>query len=411
MCFGNQIIVDLSYKEDDIGVYFPSGGKLGKEFAEENNLLRKKDEQGNNIGGFIDPDKRNVKAIHLRGEQSDGLFLPLSSLSSFTDISQLKEGDSITILNGIVICEKYIPKRSSYFRSSARSANAEKKEMLAQKYPYFEEHVDTKQLAYYLEDFKPGDICTITLKMHGTSARTSNTICSEIPKKTILQKILHKDPEVIKSWKLVSGSRRVTLDFDGIDNVSDGYYDNSDFRRRWHNLIAPRLKKGEEIFYEIVGWADKDTLIMPQGKNKKIGDAEFIKQYGETTEFTYGCENGQSEAYVYRMTKIDEDGYIVEYPDWLMRYRCEQMGLNCVPKFEDFIYTTKEDLIERVEKYVDGPDPIGRTHIREGVVVRIQNRERCKVLKNKNFNFKVLEDIIKDTATAPDMEEAQEVLQ
>lgn len=411
MCFGNQVIVDLNYKEDDLGIYFPSGGKLGKEFAEENNLLRKKDENGNNIGGFIDPDKRNVKAIRLRGEQSDGLFLPLSSLNTFTDISKLKEGDSITILNGIVICEKYIPKRTSRSNGQGQSANASKKAMLAQKYPYFEEHVDTKQLMYYLGDFKPGDICTITLKMHGTSARTSNTICKETPKPTMLQKMLHKTPEPIRSWQSVSGSRRVTLDFEGVDNVSDGYYGNSDFRRRWHDLIAPRLKKGEEIFYEIVGWADKDTLIMPQGKNKKIGDAEFIKQYGETTEFTYGCEQGQSEVYVYRMTKIDEDGYIVEYPDWLMRYRCEQMGLNCVPKFEDFIYSTEEDLLERVNKYIDGPDPIGRTHIREGVVVRIQNREKCKVLKTKNFNFKVLEDIIKDTAAAPDMEEAQEVLQ
>ena len=72
-----------------------------------NNLLRKKDEQGNNIGGFIDPVKRNVTAIRLRGEQSDGLFLPIKSLESFVDISKLKEGDSISVLNRVIICEKY----------------------------------------------------------------------------------------------------------------------------------------------------------------------------------------------------------------------------------------------------------------------------------------------------------------
>lgn len=363
------------------------------------------------MGGFIDPDKRNIKAIRLRGEVSDGLFLPLSSLSSFTDISQLKEGDSITVLNGIVICEKYIPKRQARSGRKGYSANAGKKQMLAEKYPFFEEHVDTKQLMYYLSDFKPGDICTITLKMHGSSARTSNTIRMTKPKKTFIQKILQKNVPTVEDWGVVSGSRRVTLDFEGVDNISDGWYKNSDFRRRWHDIIAPKLRKGEEIFYELVGWTDENTLIMPQGKNSKIGDAEFIKQYGDTTEFTYGCEPGECDAYVYRMTKTDEDGYVTEYPDWLVRYRCEQMGLKCVPKFEDFIYTTEEDMLERVMKYIDGADPIGKTHIREGVVVRIQNREKFKALKNKNINFKILEDIIKDTAAVPDMEEAQEVLQ
>ena len=61
------------------------------------------------------------------------------------------------------------------------------------------------------------------------------------------------------------------------------------------------------------------------------------------------------------------------------------------------------------EKYYDGPDPIGKTHIREGVVVRIVNRPKLCAYKHKNFAFKVLEGLIKDAAEAPDMEEAQEV--
>jgi hypothetical protein len=60
------------------------------------------------------------------------------------------------------------------------------------------------------------------------------------------------------------------------------------------------------------------------------------------------------------------------------------------------------------EKYYDGPDPVGKTHIREGIVVRIVNRPKFTAFKHKNFAFKVIEGIIKDTAEAPDMEEAQE---
>ena len=85
-CFGNTVCVNLDYTEGQIGIYFPTDGQLSIEFAEANNLLRKKDENGNNVGAYMDPTKRNVAAIRLRGEKSDGLFLPLTCLESFGDI-------------------------------------------------------------------------------------------------------------------------------------------------------------------------------------------------------------------------------------------------------------------------------------------------------------------------------------
>ena len=114
-----------------------------------------------------------------------------------------------------------------------------------------------------------------------------------------------------------------------------------------------------------------------------------------------------------------------------MRYRCEQMGVKSVPVFERFIIPefeceVAEDeagyyvddkaypvdpgeyVLRKVEKYFDGPDPIGKTHIREGVVARIVNRPNIAVYKHKNFSFKVLDGIAKDEAVVPDMEEAQD---
>lgn len=61
--------------------------------------------------------------------------------------------------------------------------------------------------------------------------------------------------------------------------------------------------------------------------------------------------------------------------------------------------------------FILGADPIGKTHIREGVVVRIVNRPTFTAYKHKNFNFKVLENIVKVNADAPDMEEAQEIVE
>lgn len=71
--FGQNVIVDLNYYEGQKVVFFPSDGQLSLEYATDNNLVRVKDENGNNIGGYMDPEKRNVTAIRLRGEKSEGL--------------------------------------------------------------------------------------------------------------------------------------------------------------------------------------------------------------------------------------------------------------------------------------------------------------------------------------------------
>ena len=86
-CFGNTVIVSLEYQENQLGVYFPVDGQLSEEFCKVNDLVRRKDENGNYCGGYLDPEKRNIKAMKLRGEKSDGLFLPLKSLETFGDIT------------------------------------------------------------------------------------------------------------------------------------------------------------------------------------------------------------------------------------------------------------------------------------------------------------------------------------
>ena len=124
-CFGNTVCVSTDYSENQLGVYFPTDGQLSVEFAEKNNLVRKKDDAGNNIGGYMDPDKRNVTAIRLRGEKSDGLFLPISCLNycyGHGDASiELRAGDVIDgLVNGHEICCKYIPRRRDYSSQERR---------------------------------------------------------------------------------------------------------------------------------------------------------------------------------------------------------------------------------------------------------------------------------------------------
>ena len=402
--FGNNVIVDMSYKEGQRVIFFPTDGELGEEFAKENNLVRKKDENGNNVGGYLDPDKRNITALKLRGEKSEGLVLPIEVLEKYTNIDQLKDGEQITILNGNEICKKYIPPMKK--RNGSDGGNVNKKELDKNiSYPFFVEHVDTAQLAYNQDAFKEGDICYITLKMHGTSARTANTL--QVTKKkhpSLLKLLFHCKEKEVKEYKLISGTRRTTLrDYEG------GWHGSNAFRYPYHEKFRDVLPKGMEVFYEIVGWVDQEKTIMGRCSNKLIKDKEFTKQYGPETVFSYGCEKGQNDCYVYRMTMTNPDGYVVELPWEQVQKESEKIGMKCVPTFEKFIYTSWEDLMERVEKYCDGVDPIGKTHVREGVVVRIDNRNKFTAYKHKNFSFKVLEGVIKDTADAPDMEEAEDI--
>ena len=458
--FGNDTCVSLDCGLGDIGIYFPCDGQLSLEFCIANHLMRKLPD-GTPDSGYMDPDKRNVKAIKLRGEKSDGIYLPISCLSYCFDAAMVdfKPGDTITVVNGHEICCKYIP-RSNTPRGE-RSANRTRKKRVPIA-PLFAEHADTEQLAYNLGVFKPGDEIEITLKMHGTSQRTGYLpvlkgytgpgIALNILNRTGVFHFMKPTNKMISwaenkanpiyDWGYVSGTRRTVL-----ENYDGGFYGSNEFREQHSKIFEGKLWKGESVYYEVVGFTDQGKPIMSEANNKKLNNPDFIKQYGVTTVFSYGCESNakpaivkapemievapaipQSDTYVYRMTMTNEDGNVVEYTPDFMRYRCEQMGVKTVPvmwkgtippqqmkvKINDTMelatdnaYETAGDYIKTIaEQYYDGPDPIGKTHIREGVVVRILNRPKFCAYKHKNFAFKVIEGIIKETAEAPDMEEA-----
>lgn len=426
--FGNTVVVDKNVNENDLYIYFPCDGQLSLEFCLNNNLLRKLPD-GTPSSGYMDPDKRNVIAIKLRGNKSDGLVLPLNCVS-YTGVllNELTEGLAFTTLNGHEICKKYIPARQNRQGNVSEGNRVRKKK--APIAPLFIEHADTEQLAYNLNAFKPNDLIEITLKMHGTSQRTGYLPMLKGYKRTLLDRIMRRDGTPIYEYGYVSGTRRTVLnDWEG------GFYGSNMFRKKHADFFEGKLHKGEEVYYEVVGFTDEGMPIMSSASNRKLNDKDFLKKYGETTTFSYGCsctgyytygdgsydELPKSDFYVYRMTMTNEDGDVVEYTPDFMRYRCEQMGCKCVPMlWKGFIpehpgatydntISAGEWIKNIAEQYYDGPDPIGKTHVREGVVIRILNRPKFCAYKHKNFAFKCLEGLVKAEETAPDMEEAEEV--
>ena len=420
-CFGNTVCVGLDAAEGEIGIYFPTDGQLSVEYCEHNNLVRKKDENGNNVGGYLDPDKRNVRAIKLRGEKSDGIFMPLSSVVyTGINLDDLNVGDRIDVVNGHEICKKYIPRSNARVGKVSDGNKTRKKKVPVA--PLFVEHADTEQLAYNLGAFKSGDEIEITLKMHGTSQRTAYLPVFKGYKRTLWDKIRRKGGTPIYDWGYVSGTRRTVL-----ENYDGGYYGSNEFREQHSKFFEGKLWKGEEVYYEVVGFTHTGAPIMATADNKKLNDKDFIKQYGKETVFSYGCEPTGwkgigitadkvpvSDIYVYRMTMTNEDGDVVEYTPDFMRYRCEQMGVKTVPvmwkgvikKEIEYIPSDDDEYIEFnagewiknvAERFYDGPDPIGKTHVREGVVVRILNRPKFCAYKHKNYSFKMISGIITET--------------
>ena len=433
--FGETVIVGLDTKIGDIGIYFPCDLQLSEEYCDVNDLCRKRAD-GTDGKGYLERDKRNIKAISLRGEKSYGLYAPLTSLEPFGDIAQLHVGDTIDVFNGHEICKKYIPR--SNIRGGRYSEGNKTRKHKVPIAPLFAEHADTEQLAYNLDAFRCGDEIEITLKMHGTSQRTGylpvlkgyhdswhcqirnwlwfqfNHITKKNDLHTTIDKMKH-DGKPYYDYGYVSGTRRVVL-----DNYEGGFYGSNAFREQHSKFFEGKLWKGETVYYEVVGFTDDGTPIMSKGKVPK----EAQSQYGTEMVFHYGRSEG-SDIYVYRMTMTNEDGDVVEYTPDFMRYRCEQMGAKTVPVLwrgtipeidndealmEDMKETAGTWIKDIAEQYYDGPDPIGKTHVREGVVVRILNRPKFCAYKHKNYLFKMISGIIAETVADTGIELSEDIL-
>lgn len=399
-CFGEGVIVGPDTKEDDLVLYFPTDGKMERWFGDKFNLFRE-NLDCTKQGGYLE-NNGHIKAIRLRGNRSSGIVISIARITEVFGDLGLKDGDKIDSINEQRICEKYIPNLhiSSHYSGGSKKKKRNKANNVV--YPEFAEHIDTAQLAYNANAFRPGDHINLTLKMHGTSQRSMNTY-GVLPNNWF-RRLFHLKPKTKRMFVL--GTRRTTVDI----NKNLGYYGTEDFRIKHHERLKPFLEEGMEVFCEITGYfgeAENQT-IMPIVSTAKVNDKNFAKEYGSKMAFTYGCNPGESDMWIYRITSQngEKEWTPQEITDW-----CEKNGFNRVPVIDDFEFTTIEDLRERIDKYFeDLRDPIGKTHIKEGVVARIVNRPHFEAYKDKTFYFKVLEGICKDESSFPDMEEAQEVL-
>jgi hypothetical protein len=403
---GHQVVVGLEAKEGDRGVFFPCDGQLSEAMAEANDLVGYTDPAtGEKKGGFFAKNRR-VRAQKFRGEKSDGFFIELDKLA-FTgyDLSTLEDGFAFTELGGVQVCQKY-------YTPATRAKMSRPGQARKQRNLIFPEHIDTAQFRYNSHRIPVGAVVYITEKAHGTSGRYGNV--AETTPMSGWQKFWAKlagfigrfDPATeFFGYQHLSGSRRVVLDK---QPEAASYYGTNSFRE---DVVAGiELHKGEVLYFEIVGDVAEGQPIMPVHTVKdELKDIQ--KQYGKKMDYRYGTLSGEHKMLVYRVTRLNEDGVETDLSWQQVKQRCKELGLQTVPEL-DMMFTTDDSDISRqmltdtVEALTDGPSTLDSSHIREGVVVRVESDQGTWFFKNKSWAFGVLEGYIKDSDTYVDTEEA-----
>jgi hypothetical protein len=404
---GNQIVIGLNSKEGDLGIYFPSDGQLSEIFCKNNSLFRKAEMNNDPEKTGMFDENRRVRAQRFRGEISDGFWIPLDTVI-LGGVNSLNEGDEFDTLDGVEICSKYInPATAKIARE-----NQGKKTRTAKTSVMFKEHFDTAHFGKHLHEFDFGQTIVITEKLHGTSGRIGHVLVErDLNWKDRLAKrfgVQVRDTE----WKYMNGTRRVVL-----EETSGTQFHDPTIRDKAFNLFKGNLRKGETVFFEIVGYESTGASIMPSVDTTKMGDKEFTKTYGKKMTYSYGCEPNESEVYVYRMTLTDEDGHSIDYSWDDVVKRCNEIGVKHVPHIRTITlkeistnYSDPRDIKENFSNIVtemgSGPSILDSRHIKEGVCVRIEGGLINRTTKFKSFEFKVLEGIVKDSGVI-DAEEAQ----
>lgn len=425
---GYQVITSKTTQDGQLGVFFPSDGCLSHEFCYHNSEYRtgKGENKDPNKSGYFEENHR-VRTLTLRGAKSDGYWVPMQSLLwtglSLEELCALKEGYTFTSLNGKLVCEKYYTAATRRaMQASDKPKKVNKKEQV--EYVGFERHFDTKQLRHYINSIPVDANIIITEKLHGTSGRTAHLPCVEPISKygwfaTVfiwlalycesigLGLPLPTNPTK-ETWKHVSGTRRTILE-DGKES-SGGFYSGTNFRQAIHNSIA--LRKGETIYYEIVGYQQGNKLIMPEyGLNKKDPspvEKALRKQFEtDSMAFTYGCKIGEYKVYVYRITQTTEN-HSVDLSWEQVKARCKELGLDYVPEYQKLTFTNAESLLKIVEIASRGASSLDSSHISEGVCIRVEDAALpggMSIFKYKSFQFCDIEGIAKNTDSYVDLEE------
>lgn len=404
---GITAIVDSSWvaREGELALLFPAEVQLSFEFASYNGLYRQSLglNQDRSENGYIERSGR-VRALKLRGNISNGLVLPLSSLCELKESSwtlaalerAISEGDVFDTFADQEICRKYVvpvKEGAAFGHVDARHKKAFKRVDTT----YLPEHYDTGQWLREEGSVEPHEELIITQKLHGTSVRLANTVVKrELTKRERFAKRFLGAAIADHGYDLVAGSRKAIKD---PNNPNQDHFYGEDIWTDALKVFGDKIPKNHIIYGELVGYVPGTNAAIQKGH-------------------TYGEHEGSYELYVYRVAIITEDAELIDMSWDQVRYFCERHGLKHTPeldrmpkavfdhtKFEELDYYKEHQFAlthgDR-DPYVDAPVRLsaGGTGKDEGIAIRIDRGSGPALFKFKNKSHYLYESDQLDTGEA-----------
>jgi hypothetical protein len=394
---GTQFIVSKNLTPGTIVVLFPEDGQLSEEFCRENNLFRNASLNRDKLKAGFFEESRRVRAQLFRKEKSYGFVAELSMFAYLGKVT-LSPGDEFDTLNGKLVCQKYYTPAT--LRKMKGNTIKKEREVVYD----LKEHFETKKFSYYPPAISEPTNVVITEKVHGTSARTGYVKVTRKLKGIRWLIGLFNGKKENVSWEHVSGTRRTIVNWRA-DVTTEGQRDY--YRWEAHNAIAPLLRKGETVYYEIVGYDSLGGTIMERQDIGKIRDKSKVNpEWRNPMVYSYGVPERERDIYIYRITMQTADMEI-EFSWKQVVQRCRELGLKPVPILQEFTTDSLEQLQRIVAGYMtDGSSTLDRRHLMEGIVIRLEDSKGVRVLKEKNYMFGILEGYLKEKDSYVDEEEA-----
>lgn len=380
-CFNvkfNNVISDLTAKENDLYVYFPLECALDKQFLSDLNLFSDVSLNKDKTKKGYFPSAGRVKCLKLRGERSEGLILPVSQINEWFKEEVITEKDVDTefdTINDKLFVTKYqIP-----IKNTGTPRNLDKKIKRESRIVDLQYRIaeDTVQLKRYIHDISPEDYITVAYKAHGCNFSVGKVLCKRPLKwyEKFLKSIGVKIDD--KEYSLVFASRRVVKN-EFADKESNHFYEE-DIWSRAAQRISDKIQNTVNLHCEIVGFLSTGAAI----------------QNG----YDYNCGPNEFDIYVYRGFTVAPTGEVFEFTTPQLIKYCDKNGLKTVPIFyygraKDKYTEIKVDenwhqnfLANLIRDYTEKDCFICKNKVPEEGICLIKNDNYFQAAKLKSFNF------------------------